>query len=1013
MGEVYRAHDDRLGRDVAVKLLSPDVSGSGGDVGRRFEREARVVARLNHPNVLTLYDVGDHDGALFLVTELLEGTTLRQRLDRGALPWHLAVRWAADMADGLAAAHDLGIVHRDLKPENVWITDDDRVKILDFGIAKVIGPQATEAATTLGASEALTGQQVLGTIWYMSPEQIHGGDVDARSDIFSLGAVLYEMLAGRRPFERDTPIAVLHAIVHDEPAPVALPPGCPAAVAGLVARCLAKTPRLRFGSARDLAFALQALKSPATVAGAALADAPPRVAILPFADLSPLKDQDYWCEGIAEELISALSASSGLQVVSRQASFRAAASGLDGRAAGVDLGVSAVVEGTIRRAEGHLRITARLLDVAAGHYTWSQAFERAPGDVFAIEEEIVRQVSRTLGVSRADDSSSPRLPTTDVEAYDLYLRARQQLHRMRRDSLEAARHLFRRVIHRDPSLALAYAGVAEASVWLYVDWGGRPEDLVDAEDASWKAVGLAQQLAEAHLARALTLSAGRQWPAAELEFETALRLQPQLYEARYFYGRSWVSRGNLTRAAQWFERAAAVRPESEDAWILLAMSRLAVGTRTQADEALRRALQAAERHLHQAPDEIRPLALGAQALAALGDRPRAIEWAKRAEALAGGDAGSLYNVGAAYATAGDLDAALACLEPAIDRCTDLEWVDHDALLDAIRTDPRFLALVEAAWRRRGGRRAESPTTGRIAPSMPRAGTGGMPQRIGYCTTRDQVRIAYAQTGQGPLLVRVLGWFTHLEMEWAWPDLRALWERLSAHHTVVRYDGRGIGLSDRWAADFTEETRERDLDAVLDAVGASPSRPAALLGISEGGWTGAACALRHPDRISHLIVYGGYARGALARPGFDAEEDRALLTLMRKGWGRETSAFRQVFTSQFYRDDADPELLAHFNDLQRGSADPETAARYVGSCHLRGDGTSLFARLTQPLLVIHRRGDRSVPFEEGRYLASVVPGARFLPLPGSAHYFPTARSDDPGTAEMIEAIENFVALGGSR
>jgi pimeloyl-ACP methyl ester carboxylesterase/tetratricopeptide (TPR) repeat protein len=597
--------------------------------------------------------------------------------------------------------------------------------------------------------------------------------------------------------------------------------------------------------------------------------------------------------------------------------------------------------------------------------------------------------------------------TTDLDAYDLYLRARQQLHRMRRDSLEAARSLFRRAIDRDPALALAYAGVAEAAVWLYLDWGGRPDDLVDAEEASLHAIALGPHLAEARLSRALTLAAGRQWPAAEREFEAALRLQPQLYEARYFYGRSWVSRGDLSRAASWFERAAAVRPESEDAWILLAMARLAVGTRPEAEEALRRALDAAERHLRQAPGEIRPLAIGAQALAALGERSRAVEWASRAETLAAGDAGSLYNVGAAFAAAGEPDAALACLDPAIRHCTDLEWVDHDRLLDAVRPDPRFEALLETAWRRRGGRRADPALTERPGRSATRPSPVESPQRIAYCTTSDGVRIAYAQTGQGPLLVRVLGWFTHLEMEWEWPDLRALWERLSAHHTVVRFDGRGIGLSDRWAGEFSEESRERDLDAVLDALGASASRPAALLGISEGGWTAAACALRHPDRIGHLIVYGGYARGALARPGFDAEEDRALLTLMRKGWGRATPAFRQVFTSQFYREDADPALLAHFNDLQRASADPDTAARYVGSCHTRGDGTAMFAQVARPMLVIHRRDDRSVPFEEGRYLASVVPGARFLPLPGSAHYFPTARSDDPGTEEMIHAIEAFV------
>jgi pimeloyl-ACP methyl ester carboxylesterase len=284
------------------------------------------------------------------------------------------------------------------------------------------------------------------------------------------------------------------------------------------------------------------------------------------------------------------------------------------------------------------------------------------------------------------------------------------------------------------------------------------------------------------------------------------------------------------------------------------------------------------------------------------------------------------------------------------------------------------------------------------------------QSIAYCTTRDGVRIAYATTGRGPLLVRVLGWFTHLEMEWAWPDLRALWEQLSVSRTVVRYDGRGIGLSDRWTGEFTEETREWDLEAVLDAIGANATAPAALLGISEGGWTAAALATRRPERVSHLVVYGGYARGATARASYDVEEDRALLTLMRKGWGRATPAFRQVFTSQFYREDADPELLAHFNELQRASTDPDTAARYLASCHTRGDGTEVFARVRTPTLIIHRREDRSVNFEEGRYLASVVPGARFRPLPGSAHYFPTARSgtNEPSGLELTEAIAAFLA-----
>jgi pimeloyl-ACP methyl ester carboxylesterase len=260
------------------------------------------------------------------------------------------------------------------------------------------------------------------------------------------------------------------------------------------------------------------------------------------------------------------------------------------------------------------------------------------------------------------------------------------------------------------------------------------------------------------------------------------------------------------------------------------------------------------------------------------------------------------------------------------------------------------------------------------------------QEIRFCTTADGVSLAYSTVGSGPFIVRVLGHFTHLEMEWEWPDLRRFWTRLAERHTVVRYDGRGIGLSDRDAREFTEETRQLDLDAVLDAIGAEK---VVLLGISEGGWTAATYAIEHPDRITHLILYGAYARGAQARPGYDLEEDQALITLMRKGWGRDTPAFRQLFTNRFFRSDADPGLIAHFNELQRVSADPETAARYEESCHRRGDGRGLFRRVRTPTLVIHCRDDLAVSAEEGRILASIIPDAQLVLLPSGTHYFPTS------------------------
>ena len=275
------------------------------------------------------------------------------------------------------------------------------------------------------------------------------------------------------------------------------------------------------------------------------------------------------------------------------------------------------------------------------------------------------------------------------------------------------------------------------------------------------------------------------------------------------------------------------------------------------------------------------------------------------------------------------------------------------------------------------------------------------QDIQFCTTADGVRIAYSVIGSGPVLVRVLGHFTHLEMEWEWPDLRHFWERLAERFTVVRYDGRGIGLSERYAGEFTEETRQSDLDAVMTDVGAED---AILLGISEGGWTSAIYAAEHPERVGRLVLYGAYCRGATARPGYDAEEDAALVTLIRKGWGRDTPAFRQVFTSHFFRADADPKLIAHFNELQRAAADPETAARYWKSIHDRGDGRELFSKLNVPTLVVHCQDDMAVSADEGRLLASTIPGAHLVLLPSGTHYFPTDRDV---ISKVVGAINRFV------
>jgi pimeloyl-ACP methyl ester carboxylesterase/DNA-binding winged helix-turn-helix (wHTH) protein len=324
-------------------------------------------------------------------------------------------------------------------------------------------------------------------------------------------------------------------------------------------------------------------------------------------------------------------------------------------------------------------------------------------------------------------------------------------------------------------------------------------------------------------------------------------------------------------------------------------------------------------------------------------------------------------------------------------------------------NPRFIETRH----RRGYRFVASLSRHLPAPALAGVDSRGHPhprleQRIRFCTTSDGASIAYATVGRGPLVVRVLGHFTHLEAEWEWPELRRFWEQLAEQYTVVRYDGRGIGLSEPFSGEFTEETRQRDLDAVLAALGAEP---VALLGISEGGWTAASYAREHPARVARLVLYGAYSRGARARPGYDAEEDRALVTLIRKGWGRDTAGIRQLLTATFFRDDADPALIAHFNELQRISADADTAARYHESLHARSDGRALFAGLSLPVLVLHAREDLAVPAEEGRLLASLIPNSQLVLLPTGMHYFPTDPALVVRAADAIARFLSEAALAG--
>ena len=692
MGEVYRAKDTRLGRVVAVKVLP---SGVAADPERRhrFEQEARAASALNHPHICVLYDIGSEGGTDFLVMEYLEGQSLAESLEKGALPLEEVLQVAVEIADALDKAHRQGIVHRDLKPGNVMLTRSG-AKLLDFGLAKL-----TLLDSRLDWSERTTVSEVVegtvsGTLYYMSPEQVQGLPVDHRSDIFSMGVLLYEMATGRRPFEGANPAAVIASVMRDSPVPpTRLNPGLPLRLGRIIDRCLKKDPRHRWQSSSELLRRLEDLRADIESAARAFDRS---IAVLPFTDMSPERDQDYLCEGIAEEILTALGRVKGLRVASRPAAFRFKATDEDLSEIGARLQVSTLLDGSVRKAGDRLRVTVQLIDVADGFCLWSERYDRDMRDVFAVQDEIAQNVVAGLQVtlSSSEKEALQKLATSDLDAYDCYLRGRKFFYRYDKRGVAFARELFERAIDIDPAYARAYAGVADCWAYLYMYVGRNPADLERATVAARRALEIDPELAEAHASLGTALSFSGHHAEAEAEFQTAIRLHPDLFEAHYFYARDAFVQGKLEQAREQYEAASRARPEDYQSPLLIAQIYADLGQRNAAEASRRLGVAIAEEHLKLNPDDARALYMGANGLVAVGENERGLEWARRAVAMAPEDPMLLYNVACIYSLARSAGEALDCVERAVDAgFAQREYLEHDSNLDLIRSDPRFQSLL--------------------------------------------------------------------------------------------------------------------------------------------------------------------------------------------------------------------------------------------------------------------------------------------------------------------------------
>jgi serine/threonine protein kinase/Flp pilus assembly protein TadD len=639
MGEVYRAHDERLDRDVAIKVL-PEAVTQDAERLARFDTEAKAVAKLAHPNILEVYELGDHEGRPFMATELLEGETLRERLEGGSLGWQKATEIGAAIADGLGAAHEVGIIHRDLKPSNVFLTADGRAKVLDFGLAKYedagAGKDVTQAPTITRHTDPGT---VLGTVGYMSPEQVRGETVDQRSDIFSLGCVLYEMVSGQRAFTGDSAVETMNAILKEEPSDVSSS-GVeqPPELAGTIRRCIEKSPQARFQSASDLAYNLRSITTQTAGLGArpkpaaktrrwlasgglaivvaivAVWQLPlrenslppevekPRIVVLPFENLG-LPEDEYFADGLTSEIINRLAAVSALEVISRTTAMRYKNTDSTIPQIGEELNVGYVLEGSIRwdrsgSDHGRVRITPQLIRVADDSHLWSERYDRVLEDIFTVQSDIAEGVIAQLEATLLEKERRviEAQPTQNMEAYQAYLLGAQYLKLQEEDRyLLLAVEMLERAVQLDPEFAVAHAKLCRAHANLYnsrQDY--TPERLAKAKASVDRAFALQPGLPEGHRALGWYYYHGfRDYERAQEEFALAAELLPN--DESVLEGLSYTYRrqGRWEEALQGLNRVLEMSPQNPDPAVEVAWTHVLLRQYERAEKEFRRLIATA------------------------------------------------------------------------------------------------------------------------------------------------------------------------------------------------------------------------------------------------------------------------------------------------------------------------------------------------------------------------------------------------------------------------------------